>query len=237
MAIQQRIEIAGTDLVFRAVPFNDNTPSGAQLAHAAGFAPDDFVYVLHLRDDGQVEDVRSVESVSLDEGRRFVVAESDGSRRLAMNGQAIDWPSRFITAATLRKVTNVAAGKVIYLELKDEPDRLLAEDDIVDLDEPGIEKFREGKDDRPKEQNVQVKHLGELETAVFRTPETATLQQIWDRAYVELDVPRDERDIFQAEVRGQPVSLMDHLGLTLVEAQDRDLCRKKFEIAARTGGA
>jgi hypothetical protein len=95
----------------------------------------------------------------------------------------------------------------------------------------------DGRQTNRIEQNVQVKHLGELETVTFKVAETVTLQHIWDRAYDELHVARDARDIFQAEVQGHPVNLMDHLSLSLIEAQNRDLCKKKFEIAARTGGA
>lgn len=234
--LKKSVEIAGTDLVFRDVAINDDTPSGAQIAQAAGFTPDHNVFVLQLRDDEQLEDVRAVESVSLSDGRRFIIAESDRSFRFALNGAAMDWPGRFITAPTLRKLGGISDDKVIYLEKSDEPDRLLAEDDIVDLDEPGVESFREGKD-RSKEQTVHVKHLGELETATFKVAETATLQGIWDRAYAELDSSRDQRDVLQAVVNGQPVNLMDHLNLSLIEAQNMDLCKKKFEIAARTGGA
>ncbi|WP_165417465.1 multiubiquitin domain-containing protein [Rhizobium ruizarguesonis] len=234
--LKKAVEIAGTDLVFRDVAINDDTPSGAQIAHAAGFTPDDNVFVLQLRDDEQLEDVRAVEAVSLSDGRRFIIAANDRSFRFALNGNAMDWPGRFITAPTLRKLGGISNDKVIYLEKSDEADRLLAEDDIVDLDEPGVESFREGKD-RSKEQTVHVKHLGELETATFKVAETATLQGIWDRAYAELDSSRDPRDVLQAVVNGQPVNLMDHLNLSLIEAQNMDLCKKKFEIAARTGGA
>ncbi|UWU20944.1 multiubiquitin domain-containing protein [Rhizobium sp. CB3060] len=237
MPSSNQIEVAGTDLEFRVIPLDDQTPSGAQIARAAGFSADDFVYVLQLRANDELEDVRAVESVSLAEGCRFIVARSDRSYRLAMDGNPLDWPSRFITAATLRKLSGVDPNKVIFFEKTDESDHLLAEDDLIDLDESAVEKFRSGKDDRPREQNVHVKHLGELETATFKVAETATLQHIWDRAYIELEVARDPRDVFQAEVNKQPVSLMEHLELSLVEAQRRELCKRKFEIAARTGGA
>lgn len=237
MPSTNQIEVAGTDLVFRTIPINDQTPSGAQIARAAGFSSDDFVYVLQLRANDELEDVRAVESVSLAEGRQFIVAQSDRSYRLAMDGNPLDWPGRFITAATLRKLSGIDPRKVIFLEMTNEPDRLLAEDDLVDLDEPAVEKFRSGRDDRPREQNVHVKHLGELETATFKVAENATLQHIWDMAYIELEVARDPRDVFQAEVSGRPVSLMEHLDLPLAEAQSRELCKRKFEIAARTGGA
>ncbi|ESZ03490.1 hypothetical protein X735_33115 [Mesorhizobium sp. L2C085B000] len=231
------IHIAGTDLVFRAVPVNDQTPSGDQIALAAGFSSDDYSYVLQMRDNGELEDVRSRESVPLSDGQRFIVALSDRSYRLAFAGGPLDWPARFITAGTLRKLKGVAADKSIYLEKTDEPDFPLDEDDVIDLDEDGVESFKAGKLAGPKKQTVRVKHLGELETVRFKVESGTTLLSIWDRAYEELDVMRNERDVFQAETDVGTVSLMDHLGLPLETAQQEGLCDKKFEIAARTGGA
>jgi hypothetical protein len=163
-----RIEIAGTDLAYRAIPFNDDTPSGAQLAHAAGFSNDDHVYVLQVRDDGELEDVRAIESVALSDGRRFIIAKSDRSYRLAMEGDAADWPTRFITAATLRKLFNVPADKAIYLEQTKKPDRQLTETELVDLDQPGVERFKPGKKERWK-LNVQgVTIESELPTIIVK---------------------------------------------------------------------
>lgn len=224
------IEIAGTDLNFRSFPANDQTPAGLQLAQMAGFSADDHVYVLHLRDDGELEDVRNVESVRLTDGNSFVIAENDRSFRLAVDGDPFDWPARFITMATLRKVRGLGDDKVILLEKVDEADQVIEDDDLIDLNEPGVERFKTRKGTPIKKQNVQVKHLGELETAKFKVAETSTIQQIWDRAYIELEIGQDARDVFQADVRGGSVSLMDHLGLTLIAAQRRGLCAKKFEI-------
>ncbi|MDW9819530.1 hypothetical protein GOB25_31790 [Sinorhizobium meliloti] len=151
--------------------------------------------MLEYLECGGLEDVRDKESVSLVDGRRFIIAESDGKCRLTMGG------------------------------------------DVVDLDEPGVEKFRRDKDDRPKEQTIKVRHLGELEITKFKVAETMILQQIWDRAYVELSFACDARDVFQADMKSDPVCLMEHLHLTLKEAQNRELCGRNFEIAARTGGA
>lgn len=231
------IEIAGTDLNFRSFPATDQTPAGLQLARMASFSADDHVYVLQLRNDGELEDVRNVESVRLTDGNRFVIAENDRSFRLAVDGDPFDWAMRFITEATLRKLRGIGDDKVILLEKVDEPDQMLEDDDLIDLNESGVERFKTRKGVPTKKQNVQVKHLGELETAKFKVAETSTIQQIWERAYIELEIGHDDRDVFQADVRGGSVSLMDHLGLTLIEAQRRGLCDKKFEISARTGGA
>lgn len=142
---QDHIEIAGTDLAFRSVPLADATPSGVQIAHAAGYKADDNVYVLQLRHDGDLEDVRPSEAVNLADGNRFIVAIADRSFRLSMDGDPLDWPSRFITAGALRKLKAVPDDKAIYFEKTSEPDRLLTETEIIDLDHSGIERFKRGK--------------------------------------------------------------------------------------------
>lgn len=85
---------------------------------------------------------------------------------------------------------------------------------------------------------VSFRHLAEHEKAKFDVDGSLTLQQVWDQAYVELEIARGERDVLQAPGKhDNPISLMEHLGLTLDEARDRELCDREFEIAARTGGA
>ena len=51
MPSRTNIEVAGLDLSFHAVPIDDETPSGEQIARAAGFTADDHAYVLQLRHD------------------------------------------------------------------------------------------------------------------------------------------------------------------------------------------
>lgn len=92
-----------------------------------------------------------------------------------------------------------------------------------------------GKDDK---ETVQFRHLAEHENASFKVSLRDTLQAIWDKSYTELDVARGERDVLQAPGdHDNPVSLMEHMTLSLGSAQRQGLCKRKFEIAARTGGA
>ena len=87
------------------------------------------------------------------------------------------------------------------------------------------------------EQTVHFRHLGEHESANFRVNEQSSLQAIWEQSYHELKIDRDPRDILQAPHAQNPQSLMEHLSLSLADAQEKGLCNNKFEIAARTGGA
>jgi hypothetical protein len=84
---------------------------------------------------------------------------------------------------------------------------------------------------------VHVKHLSEHEKVSFKVVLSQTLQQVWDEAYLELEIARSERDVFQAPHKPNPIDLMPHITLTLDEARKRDLCKDDFEIAAGTGGA
>ena len=84
---------------------------------------------------------------------------------------------------------------------------------------------------------VHVVHVNEVEKAFFKEKLKATLQQVWDKSYVELKIPRKLKDVFQTAGE-HPKSLMSHLGLTLEQAREKkiinDFC---FGIASETGGA
>lgn len=98
---------------------------------------------------------------------------------------------------------------------------------------------RGGKnEDGTRQVNVHVKHLGEHEKVTFKVSVGATLQQIWDEAYVELKIAKQDRDVLQAPHKKEnPTDLTPFLSLTLNDAQDQEVCENDFEIAAGTGGA
>jgi hypothetical protein len=84
---------------------------------------------------------------------------------------------------------------------------------------------------------VHVKHVGELEHASFKEKRTATLQEVWDKSYSELKIPKQPKDVFQTGGE-KPKSLMNYLGLTLEQAiQQKVIEDYHFAIATETGGA
>jgi hypothetical protein len=84
---------------------------------------------------------------------------------------------------------------------------------------------------------VHVIHVNEVEKATFRERLTATLQQVWDKSYVELKIPHKPKDVFQTAGE-HPKSLMTYLGLTLEEARRQKIIDDfRFGIASETGGA
>ena len=111
------IEVADQTLTFRSVPIEDLTPTGAQLAAAAGFKPVQQATVLHVLANGELEDIRPDETVDLRHGDgRFIIVESDRIYRFTLDGERFDWPCRIISGGVLRKLGQVPDDKEIFLE-------------------------------------------------------------------------------------------------------------------------
>ncbi len=139
----QIIQVADLSLTFRESQVPTTTPTGAQLAQAAGFTPDQNATVLAVLVDGELEDVRPSENVDLAmTSRHFVVVLSDRLYKLAINGTVYEWPARIISGGQLRKLGQVPNDMVLYQALPDGVERHLGSHDLVDLDGPGIEQFK-----------------------------------------------------------------------------------------------
>jgi hypothetical protein len=145
-AIRHTIEVAGQNLSFRTVLIDDLTPTGAQLAAAAGFKPAQGVIVLRILVNGELEDIRPGEVVDVrHHDGRFVMVESDRTYRLTINGERFEWPCRIVSGGALRKLGNIPDDKAIYFEREDKAERQIGGHDLVDLDGPGIEAFHSRK--------------------------------------------------------------------------------------------
>jgi len=67
---------------------------------------------------------------------------SDRIYKLVMDGMQYEWPSRVISGGQLRKLGQVGAELEIFQELPDGVERVIGDHDLVDLDAPGVEKFK-----------------------------------------------------------------------------------------------
>lgn len=136
------VEVADQTLAYRSVTVSDGTPTGGQIAAAAGFKPDQLPIVLLSLANGTLEDIRPDEVVHLgDEISRFIIVESDRSYLFTVDGARLEWPCRLITGHVIRKLGGVGEGKRLLLECEGEADREIRDDEFVNLDEPGIERF------------------------------------------------------------------------------------------------
>jgi hypothetical protein len=97
-----------------------------------------------------------------------------------------------------------------------------------------IEEVEEAMHRRVK---VHVIHVNEVQKATFEEPIEATLQQVWDKSYVELKIEKRPTDIFQTGGE-HPKSLIAHLGLTLELAHEQKVIENyHFGIVSEHGGA
>ncbi|UXJ50305.1 multiubiquitin domain-containing protein [Pseudomonas citronellolis] len=136
------VEVADQTLIYRQVNVHDSTPTGAQIAAAAGFKPDQMPVILQVQETGSLEDIRPDEVVNLCEGvNRFIVVESDRTYRFAVDGAIREWPCRHITGHVIRRLGEVTENMKLLLEREDEADLEITDQQLVDLDEPGIERF------------------------------------------------------------------------------------------------
>jgi hypothetical protein len=136
------IEVADKNLVFRQVTIEDKTPTGAQIAAAVGFKPDQLATVIQLLASGAMEDIRPDETVTLGlEPARFIVVETDRSYFLTVDGARKDWPYQHITGHQIRTLAEVGENKRLLLEREDEADLEIQDTAIVNLNDPGIEHF------------------------------------------------------------------------------------------------
>lgn len=140
--MQQQIFVADQTLAFRPVAIDDITPTGAQLAAAAGFRPDEQPSVLHMLTSGELEDIRPNEVVDLRrDSDRFIIVASDRALRFTVDGTRFDWPVSVVSGALVRRLGNVAPGHALYLERVGKPDRVIELSDLVNLNHDGVESF------------------------------------------------------------------------------------------------
>ncbi|HEP9652495.1 TPA: multiubiquitin domain-containing protein [Pseudomonas aeruginosa] len=136
------IEVADQNLVYRQVHLQDRTPTGAQIAAAAGFTPDQSPVILQMFESGAQEDIRPDETADLSDGiNRFIVVESDRKYLLKVDGARFEWPCKFVSGHTIRKLADIGPGKRLLLEREDEPDQEIEDAQLVSLAGEGIEPF------------------------------------------------------------------------------------------------
>jgi hypothetical protein len=139
------ISIADQTLAFRPVAIGDATPTGTQIARAAGKALAPNVVVMAVLPDGQLELVRPDEVVDLRRIDRFVVVESDRLYLLTINVERFEWPCRVISGGAVRKLGRVPADEEILFDREDQKDRVIGDADLVDLEHHGVEAFHSRK--------------------------------------------------------------------------------------------
>lgn len=138
-----RIRFANGDLEFKQVTVPDPIPLGRQILAAGGVKPNAGASLFAILASGDFEDVRLDEPFDLrgHGAERFIAFVTDRDYKATVNGAQIEWGKRIISGAVLYALAEPGADEAVFLEVPGGTDRLIEPEDLIDLDEPGIEHF------------------------------------------------------------------------------------------------
>ena len=128
------VQVADTSLMYREVVIPSATPTGAQLALAAGFNLEENLKVLAVLPDGELRDVQLANQMELvDVSGKFVIALCEHSYKFSINGTIYEWPLRIISGGQLRKLGHAPPDMLLCQDLPDAVERIIDNHQLVDL--------------------------------------------------------------------------------------------------------
>ena len=138
-----RIQFALNDLNFRKLSVTDPVPLGRQILTAAGCDSNEDFSLFAILASGNFEDVRLDEPFDLRArgAERFVAFQTDRDYKLTLDNRQIEWGKPAIGGSSLYKLAKVSDDQAIFLQKRGGTDVLVEPDDLIDLNEPGIERF------------------------------------------------------------------------------------------------
>jgi multiubiquitin len=138
-----RFLLAQGDLNFQSRQVSDPVPLGRQLLEAAALDPQDGYSLFAILPSGDFEDVRLNEPFDLRERgtERFVAFQTDRDFKLTLNDDELRWGKPVISATVLYGLAKPGASEGVFLEVRGGEDRLLELGELIDLTQPGIERF------------------------------------------------------------------------------------------------
>ncbi|OJV02582.1 MAG: hypothetical protein BGO12_09550 [Verrucomicrobia bacterium 61-8] len=138
---QLKIGIGGIE--FQPCAIDDPVPTGRQILACAGVNSKEGWSVFAILPSGDFEDVRLDETFDL-RGKgteQFVAFQTDRDFKLTLKGNQLEWGKPVITGRELGKLANLKEDEAVFLEVPGGEDRLVEENDVISLTEPGIERF------------------------------------------------------------------------------------------------
>jgi hypothetical protein len=144
------IELALDGVDFKPFTIKDPLPLGRQILAEAKLKPVDSFSLFAIVSNGDLEDVRLDEPFDLRAkgAERFIAFTGDRVYRLTVNGREIKWGPETIPESALRLLSSATEAEAVYLDVPGGTDRLIRENESVDLTAPGVEHFILAK--RPK---------------------------------------------------------------------------------------
>jgi Prokaryotic E2 family E/Multiubiquitin len=132
----------------RIYAFNDPVITGQQILNAVGERPADEYLVFQVLQGGQLEEIRLDETIDLQKPgiERFITFKSDRSFRLVIDGRRFEWGKPMVSGEELKKLAGVdPISYGVWQEIAGADDRPILDNELVDLQQPGVERFFTGK--------------------------------------------------------------------------------------------
>jgi ferredoxin len=126
---------------------SDPVITGRQLLDEAAKRPVDEHLIFQYLHNGQLEEIRLDETVDLRQPglEKFLTFKSDRSFRFVIDGRRFEWGAPFITGYKLKQLAQVDPKTYgIWLEVRGDEDRLVADNELIDLSAEGVERFFTG---------------------------------------------------------------------------------------------
>jgi hypothetical protein len=138
-----RFRLAQGDLNFESYQVSDPVPLGRQLLEAAALEPSDGYSLFAILPSGDFEDVRPNEPFDLRErgAEKFIAFQTDRDFKLTLNNDDLRWSKPIISGKVLYGLAKPRDEEGVFLEVHGGEDRLVDPNDLIDLSEPGIERF------------------------------------------------------------------------------------------------
>lgn len=140
--------IGGADLDFHPVALPDPVPTGRQILDAADARPVEEHLVFQMLPNGDLEELRLDETTDLRARgvERFLVFRGTASWRIEVDGRVLEWGAEVISGCTLKRLAGVDTDSYgLWLEVRGAgDDRPIANDELVRVSEPGLERFFTG---------------------------------------------------------------------------------------------
>ncbi|MFJ1472203.1 multiubiquitin domain-containing protein [Massilia orientalis] len=138
------IQISDQSLQFTPKVIDDPVLTGSQILSIANARPaSDFLLFQILR-DGALEMVRPEQTVDLRNAgtEKFLVFRSDRSFRFFLDERAFDWGASYISGATIKRLAGMPSETTeVWLDAAGGHDRVIDDNEMVDLASPGTERF------------------------------------------------------------------------------------------------
>ena len=193
------IEVGDEALKFRELKFTDPVPTGRQIIRAARFSPPEEYLLFGVSHDRRLTELKLDQTTDTRKRHaRFLIFRSDRSWRGILDGKRFEWGGREILGLVLKWLAGVDPEKYgVWIELRDEPDRLIADNEKASLSPTGVERFRT---DLLIQLHIEDK-IYPWPRDTIKTEEIAELGG-WDvsQGVIEVDQDQNERTLAPGEV-------------------------------------